>query len=79
MNCAHRCIIIIDTLLKIAYGVGMIKTPKEERLQIRVTGDLKLRLQQLMKKKGLTKTGIVNVAIAEMYDREIGEKKKGGS
>lgn len=54
---------------------------KDKFLHMRITGDFKMRLEQLMKKKGLDKTGIVNVAIAEMHDREIGEvtKKKSGS
>jgi len=52
----------------------MINTPKSERLQMNIAKDFKVRLEQLMKKKGLTKTGVVNVAVSEMHEREFPKK-----
>lgn len=49
---------------------------KEQRLNMRISGDLKARLEGLMKKKGLDRSGVVNVAVSEMHEREFPIKEK---
>lgn len=52
---------------------------KSQRFNMRIEGDFEDRLEKLMKKKGLDRSGIVRLAIAEMYERELvyDPKKKG--
>lgn len=55
----------------------MANTPNITRLQMRTTQDFEKRLADLMKKKGLEKSSIVNLAVAEMHEREFPPKAGG--
>lgn len=52
---------------------------KVKNLHMQITGEFGRRLEALARKSGLKNPAIVRQLVFREYDREIGEKKKGGS
>lgn len=55
------------------YTYSMAKPKADVRWQVRTTTEQQRRVERLMDKKALDLSGVINNAVKEMFDREIGE------